>query len=268
MNWACAIEKNRAALAAVLTGLAAIAAAGILPRCTHGWLARLVLRAESTARRLIFLFLREIGVEIPAARSGAAPDFSALSAGRSDAARPLALIDPRKNFETAPFPAGSFSSVSNRSRATHPIMDLTGHLAVLQMSARLLAEGPRSRDRAMAASGGDQLVRKRRAGVPRISFGGDGHARRNAPLADDLLDASPLGLRLEALGDALADLPRAARRLARLMARRKDAPPGPRRVGPVRPGYPPGWRRRPAHPVDLLLDECQRLVGFSQARPP
>ncbi len=115
---------------------------------------------------------------------------------------------------------------------------------------------------------------------PRKSFGESGRAFRmpvpagalpqiSAPglteriqwaKSDERLEAKTLSRRIEKLEQALKTLPRQARRLNRLMLRRAKAKPGPGRVGPIRPGHPPGYRRRPRHPVDDVLRDCHGLA--------
>ncbi|MGE3832703.1 MAG: hypothetical protein AB7F76_17055, partial [Parvibaculaceae bacterium] len=65
--------------------------------------------------------------------------------------------------------------------------------------------------------------------------------------------------RLAALKRALDDVPRQARRLARWRARREKAK-APKFRSPLRPGHPPGYRRKPVHPVDDVLIECHELA--------
>ncbi|WP_018689861.1 hypothetical protein [Ahrensia kielensis] len=69
--------------------------------------------------------------------------------------------------------------------------------------------------------------------------------------------------RLAALQEALNDLPKQAKRLARQLEKRKTASAGPRRVPPLRPGLPPGYRSNPAHEVDAHLKECHRLALYA-----
>jgi hypothetical protein len=80
-----------------------------------------------------------------------------------------------------------------------------------------------------------------------------------APLPDGLVSAGRLTRRLQALKFALDDLPRQARRLARWRARRENAP-SPKFKSPLRPGHPPGHRRKPVHEVDAVLAECHGLA--------
>jgi hypothetical protein len=86
-----------------------------------------------------------------------------------------------------------------------------------------------------------------------------------APPPDDgCVDARRLSLRLNAVKLALDDLPRQARRLARLRAKRERAP-DLRVKSPLRPGRPPGYRKRPLHDVDRVLAECHGLACYALA---
>ncbi len=80
-------------------------------------------------------------------------------------------------------------------------------------------------------------------------------------LPDDPVNAAALRRRLLSSRRALANLPREARRLARWHQRNRLSPSqGKGRVSPLRIGYPPGRRKRPAHLVDDILKECQALA--------
>jgi hypothetical protein len=103
--------------------------------------------------------------------------------------------------------------------------------------------------------------------LPRIHiFGSDPRiwAPRSAPPPapppdDGRVNARRLCLRLQALKFALDDLPRQARRLVRLKAKRETVP-GLRFRLPLRPGRPPGYRRIAVHDVDRVLVECHGLA--------
>jgi hypothetical protein len=116
-------------------------------------------------------------------------------------------------------------------------------------------------------------VRPRRKGprvVPRIHifnedssvttlwFGNPPTAAATPP-TDGLVNALPLTRRLETLKLALEDLPGQARRFARWRARR-EAMPSPKFRSPLRPGQPPGHRRKPIHLVDEVLTDCHGLA--------
>ena len=80
-----------------------------------------------------------------------------------------------------------------------------------------------------------------------------------APPPDGLVNALRLNRRLQALKLALDDLPRQARRLARWRVRQEKAQ-SPKFKSPLRPGHPPGYRRKPVHEVDEVLIECHGLA--------
>lgn len=82
-----------------------------------------------------------------------------------------------------------------------------------------------------------------------------------SPPDDGCIDARRITSRLEAVKLALEDLPRQARRLVRLRARREKLPYSLKY--PMRPGHAPGRRKRPIHPVDHVLAECHSLARYA-----
>ena len=79
------------------------------------------------------------------------------------------------------------------------------------------------------------------------------------PPPDGLVNATRITRRLKALTSALDDLPRQALRLARWRARRENMPVAKFR-SPLRPGPPPGHRRKKCHEIDEVLTECHWLA--------
>jgi hypothetical protein len=79
------------------------------------------------------------------------------------------------------------------------------------------------------------------------------------PPPDGRVSATRLHRRLNALKLALDDLPRQAKRLVRWQQRRK-ASPWPKTTMPLRPGPPPGHRRKPMHEADEILVACDWLA--------
>jgi hypothetical protein len=77
--------------------------------------------------------------------------------------------------------------------------------------------------------------------------------------ADGLVDAQRISRRLQVLKLALDDLPRQARRMARWRMRR-EAMKNPKFKSPLRPGQPPGRRKRQTHEVDEVLADCHWLA--------
>ncbi|MBL8902040.1 MAG: hypothetical protein JNK83_02020 [Rhizobiales bacterium] len=79
------------------------------------------------------------------------------------------------------------------------------------------------------------------------------------PPSDGTVSAARLNRRLQALKAALDDLPRQAKRLAR-WRKRREAMPGPVFKSPLRPGPPPGRRKRHIHEIDDILADCHWLA--------
>ena len=103
---------------------------------------------------------------------------------------------------------------------------------------------------------------------PCISFFRDGEVSTIAlapeppPAGDGLENAARLVRRLQALKAALDDLLRQANRLVRALARRQKSS-RLRFKGPLRPGRPPGFRRRPLFEIDSVLHRCDWLARES-----
>ena len=91
-----------------------------------------------------------------------------------------------------------------------------------------------------------------------------GHPPVAAPVSppDGLVTAERINRRLQALKLALEDLPRQARRMARWRTRR-EAAKSPKFRSPLRPGRPPGHRRKPIHEVDEVFTECHGLACWA-----
>ena len=79
-----------------------------------------------------------------------------------------------------------------------------------------------------------------------------------SPPSDGLVNATRLSRRLQILKLALDDLPRQARRMARWRVRREAM--SPKFKSPLRPGPPPGRRKRHIHPIDEILADCHALA--------
>jgi hypothetical protein len=220
MDWNLAIERNREALKRIVAGLVAMAGfvsftsplAGedasprrgeaealaeavkgcfpptpTLPRHLHRAILRLLRPAESAVRRLVIVMARGLVVALPAPRlRKAKPGPTILCNG-----------------------VGTGILMPPGSRASG-----------------IRGGGPIARPPSLPLL--DPLKRPFRTrwpvanGVPRISFPGvtapSPVALRRPPASDDLLDATRVVLRLRALGVALDDLPRQARRFARWRA--------------------------------------------------
>jgi hypothetical protein len=245
MDWNLAIERNREALKRILAALVAMAAitAGphpemlaysepvegeprrTLPRHLHRAILRLLRPAESAARRLVIVVARGLVVTLAPPRpreAKPASTFLSISGGTG-------ILMPR-GFMPGARPAARTLAL--------PLLD------PLRRSFRLRRPSP--------------------VGIPRISLPGvtapSPIALRRPPAPDDLLDATRLALRLQALGTALDDLPRQAKRFARWKARKQTG--RTRRVWPLRPGRPPGQRptSRRTHEVHEILNDLHGLA--------
>ncbi len=268
MDWNAAIDKNREALKRVLAMLVAMAEVGLggqsfrregadasgltlaetsklspaltLPRHLYRYLLGLLRPAEAAARRLIIVAARGLVVPPPHPRQPAIPRNAGPPKSRIPGIPPLPLLDPLTPWSVRARP------VPGR-------------------------------------------------GVPRISVPGYSEPFTiRLSSADDPIDATRLALRLKALGAALDDLPRHAKRFARWrarLARRPSSPPPcgeglgmgvrhrrashrlvhaiprSRRLWPLRPGRPPGWRRKPVHEVHEVLDVLHGLAHWVLEAP-
>jgi hypothetical protein len=80
------------------------------------------------------------------------------------------------------------------------------------------------------------------------------------PMRDDPIECAALRRRLRALKEALDNLPRHARRLARWRMKRElsrqSAVIKPGRLSPFRPGFAPGYHRHEPNEIDVILGDC------------
>jgi len=84
---------------------------------------------------------------------------------------------------------------------------------------------------------------------------------------DEPIKAGALCRRIAALRHALVELDAYALRLARWRARRHLATCRPKRWWPMRPGRPPGWKRRPKTALEQVLAECDFLARDAWTSP-
>jgi hypothetical protein len=241
-----------------------------LPRHLHRAVLRLLRPAESAARRLIIIAARGLVVTLP---------------------------PPRPSKKPVSVPAATLRSLG--------IAVVLSPVDIARAAADKRAAAARAaRPRSVSLPLLDPLqkpFRPRRVYVPahaapRISAPGvtEPHRLPPPPSPDDPVNATRLGLRLAALGRALDDLPRQARRFARWKARRdaagaqnknrdaagaqnknrdaagaQNGKPRDRcrvhRTWPLRPGRPPGQRparngRRPVHEIHEILKDLHGLA--------
>ena len=230
MDLSLAIERNRRPLLRIVVALFAMigldegSTVERLSSPVYRAVLRLLRPAESAVRRLIVVAARGLVVKPPRARA-ATPKGAALRASRKGWRRVAAfqLFDPRQRFGSA---------FGSRRRRISLVRRPEPRLHVIDV-----AFDPRV-----------PLFRKTQFTAP-----------PPPPVADDSVSAFRLSRRLAAIKSALEDLPRQARRYVRWQAKPADA----RRsqlASALRPGSPPGHRKKPIHQVDEILSECDWLA--------
>jgi hypothetical protein len=282
MNWNLAVEKNHEALKRILSMLIAMVGMGAdgasgssgatlsdtLPRHLHRFVLRLLRPAEAAARRLIIIAARGLVVKLPmvyerrqrpekatpnwhsaigiAIRPGMLPERATARKPKRLLNLSLSLLDPMKRFGI-------------RRRQANP--------AVLPQIRLLGVDGPII-----------PFFRRPEPPPP---------PSPPAPSPDDPLDATSIHRRLDALRRALDDLPGQALRMARWQARRDGRSARERegnratpyaenasqpkrrfqRISPMRPGRPPGWRKKQNHYVYEVLNELHGLAVWARDGP-
>jgi hypothetical protein len=288
MDWGLAIEKNRDALKRILAMLVAIATMtdaavadqnggfrpAVLPRHLHRFVLRLLRPVESATRRLIIIAARGLVVKIPQWRPRK-PSQRKPPLNRKNGYGTGIVIRP------GPLPDWARELLPKRSPPLSlPLLDVLPRYGFRRRSARP-AVAPRIR--LLGNDPINPLFRHREPPPP------------SAPTPDDPLDATRIRYRLEAISRALDDLPGQAMRMARWAARRdarsarerdgadaqradRDSEgkrradirnPRPRyhRLSPMRPGRPPGFRKRSPHEVHQVLNELHGLAVWARDGP-
>jgi hypothetical protein len=230
MFWADVIDRNSTALKAIIGTLYLLL--GCAPRLTPG-VYRRVLRglrpAESALRRLIVIASRVYVIEVAPLRVrpvAVKPALATPVASTTLRPKPLQrgysfpLFDPRKPVSMI------------RKRKTSRVVPRI-RLLDWGYDPRISVQFP----------------------PPRVLV----PAPAPPPPSDGLVDAARITRRLHALRLALDDLPGQAARLVRLQQKR-EAHPGPVFKTPIRPGHPPGYRRRKRREIDDVLIECHHLA--------
>jgi len=295
VNWQKVIDKNRDALLRIvaalfdIAGLADTPESATLPRATRNYLLRILRPAESAARRLIVIAARGIAVEVKLLPA------SPLRGGRrvaSKARQSRVGVRTADRGDVSPPPGSAapsalrtvcFSDLPSRGRSK-PKRSATG-----------IANPPGSRpdgETPTPATASFPLLdslkrfdfaprRRYATTVPRVRALADislpVYMRQPEPPAshppapDDQLDATRILRRLVTLKRALDDIDAQARRLARLQARgdfrSKQPNSRPGRIDPMRPGWPPGRRKRPRYEVDDVLANLHSFAVLAMKPP-
>ena len=221
MDWARAIERNSEALKGIIAELFAMLG-----------LAGPATRIPQPLHRAVLRLLR--------------PAESAVRRLVVIAAR--GLVVKLASAPSRPVPAGPMTGKGGGSRPpSFQLFDPRKNIAVLRQHRRRFTRNPPR----IHFFGSDPTVAALWSARPPVADA--------PPPPDGLVNAERLTRRLHALKLALEDLPRQARRLARWRVRRESAP-SVKFKSPLRPGHPPGHRRKPVHEVDAVLIECHGLA--------
>jgi hypothetical protein len=276
MDWNAAIEKNREALKRILAALVAMAGladggAGTLSRHLHRAVLRLLRPAEAATRRLVIVAARGLVVTLPPSRPRKpkrTPTILRNGVGTGILMPPGVLLPPPLKGEggahvsESPSPLWGGVRGGGKSATARPL------------TLPLLDPLPRWKSRPRRAA----------KSVPRISVPGitERFPLPPPPSPNDPVDATRLGRRFAALAAALDDLPAHARRFARwraardaIVAQNRNRDAGAqtaeprhlpyrrvrsRRIWPLKPGRPPGWRHKPEHEVHEVLNNTHGLA--------
>ena len=227
MDWNFAIERHRVPLLGLVRALCAEigltegSTVERVPKPVHRYVLRILRTAESAVRRLIVAAARNIVVE---------PQERRPSKPRSRPAN-----KPKADGEAKP------------KRKRKPLFNLFDTLKRFGRRFRKKRRGPEPHVHSI-----ESFFRQKEAEIAA--------AQAKQKVVDDgMVNAAPLIRRLMACADALTDIPGQAMRLAQWQARPKEER-RPERWSPLRPGRPPGYRRRNIHEVDEILRECDWLA--------
>jgi hypothetical protein len=231
MDWAKAIECHRQPLLRIVEGLFVMI--GWIEGSGIAWLSRSLHRAvlshlrpaEAAVRRLIIVAAQGLKLKPRAARPFPA-GLAKRGKGKTQKQPSFPLFDPRRRERVGVIrrkPAGAWPEPRIRSFDYYP------HLPWF-LQPRSTAPPPPPQPEP-----------------------------KPTPAPDENISAAALCRRLVAIREALKNLPRQARRYARLRARLM-AEPDAKREPVLRRGPPPGLPAKPKYEVHTILKECHWLA--------
>ncbi|NJM30535.1 MAG: hypothetical protein HC855_10910 [Rhizobiales bacterium] len=246
MNWNGVIEHNRDALIRIVAalfamlGIAENAAPERISRALNSAILRILRPAEAAVRRLIVAAAR--GMALKPHKPRAKPAGKIERTGKGGTRRPPFRLEDSRPPMLPPVKRGKYAKRSPRVidlwAAERP--DVTGRTITeifAKHHARYLASRP--------------------APEP-----------KPPPIKDGKVDSTRLLRRLQAIKDALEDLPRQAKRLLQWRARReKIAEKRLIYTNPLRYGAPPYVHEKPKHEVEEVLEDCHWLAWEAANEP-
>lgn len=221
MDWARAIDINRAVLLRIIATLVAMIEAqggvALVPVPVHRAMVRLLRPAESAVRRLILIAARKV-VVMPALQKPVAvrewPDGLVIARATERKRRAaFRLFDPIRQF------GGIRDGAPGPGLAKFPVIRTIGL-------------------------------------DPRIPAFLRGEAPKPPSLPAGFISVQKISSRIAAVSHAVNNIPREAKRLMRLLG--KSAPD--KRKPVLRPGPPPGGVKKPRDEIHLVLKECHALA--------
>jgi hypothetical protein len=246
MDWAAAIERHQPALARILAGLLVLAgyANGSIAARLDGRIYRSVLRTlyplESALRRLIVIAALKLVVKPAPVRPKRpwAEGRAIAKKGKGGGRNAFRLFDTRAPIPLKPELRDVAKKVAKTEDGSKPY---------------LFAE-PEPR---YANVYDGSVVLPWFKPPPPAEPAPQPEPERH----DGSVDTRHLGRRLAAAKAALEDIPRQALRLKRWQARREELrKERPTFTSPLRPGRPPGLRKKPRDEIEQVLRECHDLA--------
>jgi len=245
---------------------------------TRRILTRVLRTTEAALRRLIVLYVNVHGIKVksPKPSNRPLPDFASFGSGTRKRTPVFQLFDPRKSLVMLNGKEVDFSSASLALDATEGgCQDQTGPVGLAGVPRAHFIGSPDwySTPSVCSICGGkkgtgfDQSLRGSRSKC-------DQHlchcasARSLESEQETNNSAEKYLRRLQALNHALKTIPKQARRLARMMAARKNAPAGIKCIAPIRPGIPPGYAKHSKTPEHETLRECHGILRDWESNPP
>lgn len=252
-----AIERNRLLLLRVvmnlfaLVGIAEGDVVATLPRYLRIRVNRILRPAEAAVRRLVFVAARDLAATERTQR----PVITTRATTKAGTGTCVVTRSVFLGLNGVPHPDALKKTPEGAVAA--PVKPGPPALQLIDPLADPLA--PPRRRYAKTLPRVTSLWSARQRPIPEI----------HDPAPDDNVSALGICRRLLALKRALDDLPREARRLARWRDRSESETAAGQfgRSSPIRPGPPPGHRKRPGHEVDELLRECHALAVYTRDRP-
>ena len=230
MDWARAIELNHPKLVRIVAELIALVelTSGTVSNLIYRTVLRTLHPAESAVRRLIVIAARGFTVKLRPSRP--MPKGRVIARKAGGGRNLFKLFDTRKHFNLGP-PRLEPSKPKPHAKA-HPRCWTVepdpppGTLIPLFLRQPTVVADP--------------------APAPKPKSKGEKRAEG-------------LIRRLTAIKNALEDIPGEAQRMARAMARRERMPDA-KVKSPLRPGPPPGKRKKPVEEIDTVLVDCHALA--------